>query len=65
MIPGADSRKQLQEQGLSATAYRRLVPGLVEAGSSDPELARVAAAWPHLPSPVRAAILDLLATAEG
>ncbi len=33
-------------------------------GPSDPELARVATAWPHLPDHVRATILSLLGTAE-
>jgi hypothetical protein len=31
--------------------------------SSDPDLARVAAAWPALPAPIRAAVLALVAAA--
>jgi hypothetical protein len=35
------------------------------AGQSDPALARVVAAWPHLPAHVRETILSLLSTARG
>jgi hypothetical protein len=31
---------------------------------SDPDLARVVEAWPELPSPIKAAVLALIITAE-
>jgi hypothetical protein len=33
-------------------------------GSTDPELARVAEAWPDLPAHIKAAVLALVATAR-
>ena len=65
MIPGGDCGKQLSQQELSANGPGCLVRGLVGAVPDDSELARVSAAWPRLPLPVRLAILSLLGTAEG
>jgi hypothetical protein len=48
----------------SANSAGSLAPGLApepaEAPSPDPDLARVVAAWPELPAPIKAAVLALI-----
>jgi hypothetical protein len=38
-------------------------PALVQEGPPDPDLARIVAAWPELPEPIRRAVLALVAAA--
>jgi hypothetical protein len=61
LIPNCNSSRQQQ---LTPNDFSRCTTGCTkeqsEGGITDPELARVAAAWPTLPNAIRRAVLALI-----
>jgi len=63
--PRPARRKGIVLQTVAASTENALAHTLARESPTDPELARIIAAWPTLPAPIRAGVLALVNAAMG